>query len=138
MIDFNQLDIMAIIGAGFASFFLGFVWYSMLFSKQWMSALGINREDVDGSGLSIAKAIFGSLVSSFLTAIGMAVLLHLTSTTVIQQGVFLAIFVWIAFSMGPTFKMIFWEDRPVTLFLIDGGYEFVSIMATTIIIMNLS
>ena len=134
MIDIGNLNYLAICVATLASFFLGFLWYNILFSKQWMAALGINQEDVRGSGISMGKAISGSTLASFATALGLALLYSGAKTLTWQSGLLVAGLVWLAFSMGPMFKMIFWEDRPVTLLAIDGGYEFVSIFAAAAII----
>jgi hypothetical protein len=134
MIDFGSLNYFAIFVATLVSFFLGFIWYTVLFSKQWMTALGVKPEDVSGSGISMSKAMSGSILASLATALGLALLYSGAKPVTWQTGLLVAGLVWAAFSMGPMFKMIFWEDRPVTLLAIDGGYEFVSIFAAAAII----
>lgn len=77
----------------------------------------------------------GSLGASLATATGLAIIFALVPTLGWGVGFFLALLVWIAFSLTPMFKMIFWEDRPFALFVIDGGFEFFSIFAVAIVLL---
>ena len=99
-----------------------------------MAALGLRREDIDESGLSMTKAIVGSIVASLATALGISILFSMLQPVSWSLGLSIAAVVWLAFSLGPMFKMVFWEDRPVTLFAIDGGYELASIVLISLII----
>lgn len=135
MMEFNYV---AVAIATLLSFFGGFIWYSVLFSKPWMAALGIRREDVDGSGMSIFKAVFASIVASLATALGLAFVLGLVEPQSWLQAWGVAVLLWLCFSVNAMFKMIFWEDRPVVLFMIDGGYELFSLSAAASIIFILA
>lgn len=128
-----DIDPVAVVGATLASFFLGFVWYSLLFSKPWMTALGLKREDVDDSGISSTKALLASVFASFLTVMGLAILYAIQPGT-LGSNLMIAGLVWGAFSLTPMLKMLFWEDRPMTLFAIDGGYELLSVMVAGVIL----
>lgn len=130
-----ELSIISIALATAASFFLGFLWYNVLFTKPWMAAMGVTSEDVRSSRISIGWAVMGSLGASLATATGLAIIFALIPTLGWGVGLFLALLVWIAFSLTPMFKMIFWEDRPIALFVIDGGFEFFSIFAVTIVLL---
>lgn len=131
----SDLNLLAVIIAGLISFVIGFVWYTFLFSKAWMSALGLNVEDVESSGLSSLRAIIASFAASVATAAGLAVVFALIEKPSVLVGVAVALMIWIAFSLTPTFKMMFWEDRPATLFAIDGGYELASIMSAALVLL---
>lgn len=134
MIDFANLNVLAILTATVISILIGFLWYGPLFSKPWMAALGLKTEDVQSSGISMSRAVSGSIVASLATAVALAILFELAGPTHWQSGLLIAGIVWLAFSLGPMFKHIFWEDRPLVLFAIDGGYEFVSIFAAAFIL----
>ena len=134
MIDMGNIDVWAVLVATAVSFLIGGFWYSALFSKPWMAALGINKEDVESSNLSVPKALIGSVVASAMTAFGVAMLLSSADPILWREGVLVALLVWAAFSMGPMFKMVLWEDRPWALLAIDGGYELVSVLAAAAIV----
>ena len=129
------INVFALLAAAFASFMIGFLWFSFLFTKPWMEAMGVTSEDVRSSGISMSRAILASLAASLATAAGVAILFALIPNLNWATGLSVALVVWIAFSLTPTFKMVFWEDRPATLFIIDGGYEFFSILAIAIILL---
>ena len=130
----GNINVLAVLAAGVLSFVLGFVWYTLLFSRPWMTALGIRIEDVESSGLSSVRAVVASLAASLATAGGLAVLFDLGDVTSLSVGMGVALVVWVAFSLPPMFRMIYWEDRKPTLFAIDGGYELVSIVSAALVL----
>lgn len=132
MFDLTDINFGAVAVAAIASFMWGYFWYYTFFGKPWMKALGLKPEDISTSGISIGKAMTGSFLASLGHAVGIAMVFAITQPTFVG-GIFLATLIWLVFSLSPMFKMIFWEDRPITLLLIDGGYEFVSIVTTAII-----
>lgn len=96
--------------------------------------MGLTSEDVRSSGISLGSAITGSLIASLVSVIGLAVLFSFFPNLSLSMGLFLALIVWLGFSLTPMFKLIFWEDRPPSLFAIDAGYEFCSIMAASVVL----
>ena len=130
-----SINPVAILAAGIVSFVLGFAWYSSLFQKPWLAALGLRTEDVQTSGISTARAAAGSLAASLATALALALLFALCRIDDMGAGMFIALTVWIGFSLTPMFKMMLWEDRPASLFLIDGGYEFASIFSSAAVLL---
>ncbi len=134
MIQLEHVNLWAIAVGVAISFLIGGLWYSLLFCKPWMEAMGINLEDVGSSNLSMPRALFGSVLASSLTAVGLGLLLSRANPVPWHEGFLLAGIVWLAFSMTPMLKMVFWEDRPWRLLAIDGGYEFVSIAAVTAVL----
>ncbi|WP_299771168.1 DUF1761 domain-containing protein [uncultured Pseudoteredinibacter sp.] len=133
-----SFNFMALGLATAVSFFGGFFWYSVLFSKPWMKALGIKREDVDGSGLSILRAVSASVVASAATAIGIMVLFSYIQPSSWGLAALFGAGIWFCFSINAMFKMIFWEDRPAILFFIDSGFELFSVVMASLIIYGLS
>lgn len=135
MNQFLSFSLPAIAAAGLLSFVIGFVWYTFLFSKPWMKAMGLNIEDVQSSGLSSVRAIIASLAASLTTAAGLAVIFTWYGAPSLALGLGIAATIWVAFSLTPMFKLIFWEDRSATLFTIDGGYELASIMSAALVLL---
>jgi hypothetical protein len=130
----GNISVLVVLAAGVLSFVLGFVWCTLLFSRPWMTALGIRIEDVESSGLSSARAIVASLAASLATAGGLDLLFDLGDVTSLSLGMGVALVVWVAFGLPPLFRMIFWEDRKPALFAIDGGYELVSIAGAALVL----
>lgn len=134
MFAFQTLPALAIVVATLTAFFLGFLWYYKLFAKPWMAAMGLKRDDIDGAGVNIGAALGSSVAASFLSMLGLALVLQLLPAPHLGAALIAALVVWLAFAMTPLLKLIFWEDRPLNLVLIDGGYELSSLLSGAIIL----
>ena len=110
---------LAVIAAALSSFVLGGVWYSALFAKPWMQAAGLTQEQVN-SGNKIL--IFGgTFVLALISAATFAVFLGPNITAV--QGALYGLCAgacWVGASFGSTYLF---EHKPLSLFLINGGYR---------------
>ena len=120
-LDINWL---ATVLTGIAAFMLGSLWYSSrLFGKPWMRAMGLTLNDIKDSEKPMGPALLASLASSLLMCLVMAILLKSLGTNDWQYGVGLGALVYVGFNGASFFRLIFWEDRPITLILISGGYD---------------
>lgn len=128
----TNLNYGAVAVATIASFLWGYFWYYNFFGKPWMKALGLKPEDIATSGISISKAMTASFLASFGHAIGIGILFAALQPS-LTFGLIMAFTIWLLFSISAMFKSHVWEDRPLTLIFIDGGYEFVSIMSAAFI-----
>jgi len=108
----------AIAVATVLSFVLGGAWYT-LFSKPWMRALGINRNDVRDAGLSMSRAVVASLISGAVLSLTAAWLLAATGVVGLGAAIGLGAACWVGFNFTSFLKLRYWEDRPRTLLLID-------------------
>jgi hypothetical protein len=110
---------LAVIAAALSSFVLGGIWYSALFAKPWMKAAGLSEEQVRNGNPAI---IFGG---SFVLALiasatfGMFLGPQVTALEGTLYGL-CAGAAWVATSFGSTYLF---EHRPMSLFLINGGYR---------------
>lgn len=73
----SHLNWLAVLVSGLAYFFLGFLWYQLLFGKVWGAALDMNRDSMP-KGDEMKKMMMRLLPRSFLgnlvAAIGVALL----------------------------------------------------------------
>jgi uncharacterized protein DUF1761 len=110
---------LAVIAAALSSFLLGGLWYSALFAKPWMQAAGLSEEDVRrGNPLIIFG---GSFVLALISSATFAVFLG-PSVDAMTGALFglCAGASWVAASFGSTYLF---ERKPLSLFLINGGYR---------------
>ncbi|MES1157330.1 MAG: DUF1761 domain-containing protein [Alphaproteobacteria bacterium] len=110
---------LAVIAAALSSFVLGGVWYSALFAKPWMKAAGLTQEQVNAGNKAL---IFGgSFVLALISAATFAVFLG-PSVTAVQGALYglCAGACWVGASFGSTYLF---EQKPLSLFLINGGYR---------------
>lgn len=113
------LNWFAVIAAALSSFVLGGLWYGPLFAKPWMAAAGVSEQQIAQGNKPL---IFGgTFMLALVTAATFAIFLGPTvnATTGALYG-FTAGLCWVATSFGSTYLF---EHRPLSLWLINGGYR---------------
>ena len=128
---FAHVNWLAVLAALVAAFVLGAAWYSKaLFGNTWMQHVGLTEEAVQSANM--AKVFGGTIFLEALAAIGLSVFLGPYATWIdgLQTGLWVGL-LWIATAFGVTYLF---EQRPLTLWLINAGYWVVlyAIMGTII------
>lgn len=130
---FSHLNWLAVAVAAVAYFFLGALWYSMLFAKQWIKGTGINPKDPEatkGSG----GIMFMTLILEFIICIGLGVLVYrLNLHGPWMSGLKLGLFTGIFFS-ATVITISYLYQKKLSLALIDGGYHIVGSIIAAIIL----
>jgi membrane-associated HD superfamily phosphohydrolase len=111
---------LAVIAAAVSMFVIGGLWYSpMVFGKQWQVAAGLSDEQRKGGNVPL---IFGlAFVFSFLMAANLGFFLaalEITLATAVGYAVAAGLG-WAALGLG---VIALFERRPLSYFLINGGY----------------
>lgn len=111
---------LAVIAAAVSMFVIGGLWYSpILFARQWQKAAGLSDEQAKGGNTAL---IFGlAFVFSLLMAANLAFFLaspEITLPTAIGYAVAAGLG-WAALGLG---VIALFERRPLTYFIINGGY----------------
>src|SRR5262249_35315207 len=108
----------AVIAATLSSFLLGGLWYSALFAKPWQKAAGLTDAQVKSGNMAL---IFGgNLVLAFIQSVTFALFLGPTVNPQAYLYGLCAGACWVAASFGSTYLF---ERKPLSLFLINGGYR---------------
>lgn len=108
----------AVLVAALSSFVLGGLWYSVLFGKAWQKAAGLTDEQIKGGNKAL---IFGgNFVLAFISSATFALFLGPTVNPQAYLRGLCAGSAWVAASFGSTYLF---ERKPLSLFLINGGYR---------------
>ncbi len=117
MIDINYF---AVAAAAVSAFVLGGIWYSKpVFGKAWMAASGVTEEKAQQAhpgkvfGIAFVWSLLGAYV--FAMFLGPAPALGFASAAGFAAGLF-----WVAGSFAINYQF---EQRPLSLLLINGGYH---------------
>jgi hypothetical protein len=115
-----QINIWAVLAAGLSSMILGGLWYSpLLFGKAWSAASGVSEEQAKSAsmakimGTAFVLAVIGAAV--FAAFLGPRPQLMFATAAGLAAGL-----CWVAGSFGINYLF---EQRPLRLFLINGGYH---------------
>lgn len=128
---FQHLNWIAIIVAALSSFALGSLWYSaLMFQKPWMKANNFTDESTRGGNMAM---IFGlAFLLMFVASFSLAMYLgpdaggSFGATAGFMAGAF-----WVMAFMGVTYLF---ERKPLTLWLVNGGYSVVALTLMGLII----
>jgi len=116
----GDLNYFAILVGTLAFFAVGGLWYSpLLFAKVWQRTVGLSDSQLRGRNQA---AVFGgtfvvALVTNFVLA------LFLGRDAGLADGALAGLLAGIGLSAAPIVTTFLFENRPVRLMLIDGGYH---------------
>ncbi|GMM84328.1 DUF1761 domain-containing protein [Pseudoalteromonas sp. MTN2-4] len=115
-----ELNYWAILLAALSSFMLGGLWYSpMLFGRTWLEGCGLTELDLQNSD---PKLIYGlAFILSLLAAFVLALILGPDPN--ITQSITIGAAVGIGLASSSLGISYIFEQRPLSLFLVNGGYH---------------
>lgn len=115
-----NVNLIAVLVCGVSSLVLGGIWYSpLLFAKAWQRSAGLSDEQAKSGNMAI---IFGgAFVLSLIAAYVFGMFLGNSMPLVGAVGAgFAAGLCWVAASFAINYLF---ERRPLSLWLINGGYH---------------
>ena len=126
----QNLNWLGIALAALSAFMLGFLWYSVLFSKRWMKENGFTEESLKDANM---LKIFGlSFVLMLFAAFNLAMFIGKEQGAIFgTMAGFLAGIGWVFTFMGVSYLF---ERKSLALFLINAGYSVVSLTIMGLVI----
>ena len=121
MPDFSNLDLVAVAVAIVIHQVLGFLWYSVLFQKPWVAAVGKPMDEMGDPKVALSVGV----VASVVMAVALGLIVNLSTTPDLGSGVKIGLVVGIAFIGMAILMQTLFEDRNRTLFWIYAGYQVV-------------
>lgn len=110
---------------------LGGIWYSpLLFGGKFIELMRWSPEQVariesEGAGGQLALALLGSLLAAYV----LAHLVRYTSAENATDGAKTGLWLWLGFIVTSNLNTVFFEFRPLGLYLINIGYHLVAFLA---------
>jgi hypothetical protein len=97
-IHWSEINWLAILVAGFATFMLGGAWYTALFGKAWQAAHGFSEAQIKQAQAQMSPARFsgGMLMCYVLLALGMAIVVQWCRIHTLAGGASLGLVVGLA------------------------------------------
>src|SRR6187549_942091 len=135
-----HINMVAILVAVVANFFLGFLWYTPLFGKAWAKEMGFDMS-VKPPGSVLAKGMIIMVIGNFFQAyvfahnIGAWTYVPGTSTMSPMESIAMSsIFTWLGFYLPVDLNRVAWEKASWKLFFINTVYHFLSVLVAAIIL----
>lgn len=142
-----ELNMLAIVIAVVANFFLGFIWYTPLFGKVWAKENGFDTSKGAPAGAMIKGMVFMVIGNFFMAWVfyhNMAVWNPVTwgleanpDMTPTATALSAAIFTWLGFYFPTDLGTVAWEQKSWKLFFINTGYHLASLLVVAFILANM-
>ena len=130
-----SINYVAVVIAAVASTVIGTAWYSMLFGKMWMHAMGITKERMEGMKKHGMGKLYGiNFVATLVMAYVLAHFVAVWNTVDMSGAIQLAFWTWLGFIATVMVGSILWENKPVKLYYINVSFQLVSLSAMAIIL----
>lgn len=126
-----EINYLAVALAALAAFFLGFLWYTVIFAKPWQAEIGMGA-DSKTQPPSLGKMLIGSLILEILMALNLAFFIGANQDW--QFGLVAGLAAglgWVALAFGVNYMF---EGKSFKLWMINAGYNVVvfTVMGTII------
>lgn len=115
-----KTNYLAVVVAAIAYFFLGYLWYGVLFNKPWMALENITIEQARSVSLVIPFIV--SFLLELLVAYCLAQICIWRNANTASRGASIGVLIWVGF-VGPIAWMNYmFATRPKALFAINEFY----------------
>ena len=111
-----------VLGAAAAYYILGAVWYGV-FTKVWLKAMEKTEDDFEEMKKKAPRAYLFSAIASLITAYVLAHIIAIADATTIVAGMETGFWVSLGFVLTTSLSVSLFEDRPMTLYALNGGYN---------------
>jgi hypothetical protein len=135
-----KVNIAAILVAVVVNFILIFVWYTALFMKIWVKEMGYDpnmRPDRKTMVKGMAFTAIGSFLFTWVlawTLAGWQFIPGVKEISPLINALNSAFFLWLGFYVPVHLSAIVWEKKTWKLFAINGGYHFISLLVSALIL----
>ncbi len=134
-----EVNYIAVLLATLVSFIVGFLWYSpLLFAKPWMKEMGLTAKGMKESQKKMGPLYALSVLGSFVMAY---VLYHVATMGAyffghkgIDIGLQSAFWSWLGFIMPVQMTDVIFGGKSWKLFLLNTGYQLVSVLGMGLVI----
>lgn len=135
MFFITPVNYVAILAAAASSMVVGFLWYSpILFAKPWMKYSKLDAKKLKNAQKHMSKTYSLSFLAALITAYVIALIFNATLIINISEGLSMGALLWLGFTATTMVTGVLFQEMPWRLFLINSGYQLVSILVMSAIL----
>ena len=140
------LNPLAIVVAIAVAFFVGFIWFTVLFGRSWAVEMGFDPDmqpEKSEMFRGMALNVLGNVFLVWVFAHNIAVWNPETwgagaqSLSPLAYAAMAAFFTWLGFFVPVQLSAVAWERRSWKLFAINGAYHFLTLLLVALILVLL-
>lgn len=126
-----EINLLAVGLAALSAFFLGFIWYTVIFAKPWQKEIGMGEQGGDAQTPELGRLLIGSLILEIVMAVVLSGFIGREAdwSTGVVRGLAIGGAVALAFGVNYLF-----EGKSLKHWLINASYNIIvfSVMGTII------
>ncbi|MBI4044454.1 MAG: DUF1761 domain-containing protein [Candidatus Diapherotrites archaeon] len=127
------VNLVAVFVAAIASMVVGFIWYSpMLFGKPWMELMGYGSKNMEQMKKGVMKmyalSFIGSLVMAYVLFHSYVFANAFFGIDKFTAGLMTGFWSWLGFVAPVQYTEVMFGGKSNKLFLINTGYQLVSLL----------
>ncbi len=115
MISFTGINYFAVVISTIVYYFIGFIWYTVLFSEIWRKETGVSMKS---PAKPQVRGLAGQFLSTFLFTLGIAIILKLHGNHGIATGIYVSVLVTLFFVIPINSGNLFFTGKKY-LFILD-------------------
>ncbi len=116
-----EINYLAVAVAALAAFFLGYLWYSVIFVKMWQAEIGMKTQDKSVNPPNLGRLLIGSFILEIIMAFNLAAFIGADADWLFGLMAGLAAgFGWVGLALGVNYMF---EGKSFKLWLINAGYN---------------
>lgn len=125
-----SINLLAVLVAGILSTILGGLWYSnFAFGKQWKKLTGVKQGKLPRK----RSMALGFLATLFIAYV-LALFIDYSEATTFLQGLSAGFQIWLGFIATATLMPIIYEGKSLKLYILNNGYNLLSLLVMGAII----
>jgi hypothetical protein len=134
------INYIAILVATVVNFFVGFLWYSVIFKNPWAKEMGMPTDAKPPAGSMVRGLVMG-FIGNFLMAYVFAhnnaawsFVPGMEKMSTVENIMSAAGFTWLGFYLPTDLNTVAWEGKSWKLFGINTGYHFTIVLVAAAIL----
>lgn len=125
----ESVNLLALLVAALASMGIGFLWYSpFLLGKPWMKLMGYSESDLKAAQKEMGTGYLLSLIATIVTVFVLAQVFNWIVPNTLTTALVVSLMLWIGFIAPVQFSDVVFGRKPMNLYLINTGYQLVSVL----------
>ena len=130
----------AILAATVANFFVGFLWYTVIFKNAWATEMGMDANAKPPASAMVKGMIMGVIVNFLMAYVfahnnaAWSFVPGMDKLSAMGSIMSAAGFTWLGFYMPTDLNTVAWEGKSWKLFFINTGYHFTIVLVAAVIL----
>ncbi len=129
-----EVNFVAVFVATVAAFMVGALWYGPLFGKQWKVLMGFSDETMKSMSMTMTKAMSGGFVATLILVFVLANFMRALQVFTLDMAFALAFWIWLGFVATIMSNSMWYENRPMKLYIINASHYFVALMVAAAVL----